>query len=165
MACSPVHADARWSRRPRIVALVLACALSLAACSPGRRGSDPPLGATGAQAAHGLPELRNPLAGDAAASAAGAQIYAQRACVTCHGAKLTGAMCPSLVNDTWIYGADDTTLFYLLRDGSVALRGHGYVRTGHEAQVGDMPGFGHLLDDRELWQLVSLIRARHATGD
>lgn len=137
----------------------------LAACTPGQRGSDPPLGATGALAAHGLPELGNPLAHDPAAIAAGAKLYAQRACVTCHGRQLAGAMCPSLVNDAWVYGADDTTLFFLLRDGSVRLRARGVPRGGHDGQGGDMPGFGHLFDDTELWQLLSYIRSRHAAGD
>lgn len=160
MACSHWRAE----RRCR-AGLALLLVAALAACGPGRRGSDPPLGATGRQTAHGLPELRNPFAGDAAASAAGAQIYAQRACVTCHGNKLTGAMCPSLVNQRWVYGDDDTTLFFLLRDGSVALRGHGYTRSGQEPQIGDMAGFGRLLDDRELWQLVSFVRAQQLRAD
>lgn len=146
-------------------ALSLGACVALAACSsstpPAPKG--PPLGATGATNAHDLPELRNPLAIDANAITAGAELYATHACLTCHGRQLTGSMCPSLVNDVWVYGGDDTTLFHLVRDGSAGLRAHGYERVGHEPQTGDMPPFGATLDDTQIWQLVAFIRSRHAT--
>lgn len=146
-------------------AWVLGAFVALAACSPSAPPAPkgPPLGATGATNAHGLPELRNPFANDASAIAAGAELYATHACLTCHGRQLTGSMCPSLVNDVWVYGDDDTTLFNLVRDGSAGLRAHGYERIGHEPQGGDMPPFGATLDDKQLWQLIAFIRSRHAT--
>lgn len=145
--------------------LMLGAFLTLAACSlstpPAQK--TPPLGATGATNTRGLPELRNPLANDANAIAAGAELYATHACLTCHGRQLTGSMCPSLINDVWVYGHDDTTLFNLVRDGSAGLRAHGYERIGHEPQGGDMPPFGSTLDDKQLWQLIAFIRSRHAS--
>lgn len=146
-----------------VVALMLL--MTLAACSPSTPPAPkgPPPGATGATNAQGLPELRNPLAGDATAIAAGAELYATHACLTCHGRQLTGSMCPSLVNDVWVYGGDDTTLFHLVRDGSVALHAHGYTRVGRELRTGDMPPFGATLDDHQIWQLLAFIRSRHAT--
>lgn len=145
-------------------AWVLGAFVALAACSPSAPPAPkgPPLGATGATNAHGLPELRNPFANDANAIAAGAELYATHACLTCHGRQLTGSMCPSLVNDVWVYGDDDTTLFNLVRDGSAGLRAHGYERIGREPQGGDMPPFGATLDDKQLWQLIAFIRSRHA---
>jgi len=142
--------------------VALAMFTALAACSPSAP-KGPPLGATGKTNAHGLPELRNPLANDAGALSAGADLYATHACLTCHGRQLTGSMCPSLVNDTWVYGGDDTTLFHLVRDGSAGLHAHGYDRIGHEPQVGDMPAFGSTLDDTQIWQLLAYIHSRRAT--
>jgi len=144
--------------------MALGFLMTLAACSPASPPAPkgPPLGATGATNAHGLPELRNPLASDAGAIAAGAELYATHACLTCHGRQLTGSMCPSLVNDVWVYGGDDTTLFHLVRDGSAGLHAHGYARIGHEPRTGDMPPFGSTLDDTQVWQLLAFIHSRHA---
>lgn len=161
-----LRSGGRGSNARRIL-IAFAIGTTLAACSPSTPSAPkgPLSGATGTTNAHGLPELRNPLDGGATAIAAGAELYATRACLGCHGRELTGGMCPSLVNDVWVYGGDDTTLFHLVRDGSVALRAHGYARAGHEPQTGDMPPFGGALDDTQIWQLIAYIRSRHATRD
>ncbi len=150
------------SRDLRCAACAAFLALAVAACSaPATDRTQPPSGATGAITAHGLPELRNPLLGQPQAIQAGAALYQAQACPACHGRTLGGGMCPSLLNDVWVYGDDDSTLFHLVRDGSAGLRAHGYTRTGHEPQAGDMPPFGGSLDDTQIWQLLAYLRAQH----
>jgi mono/diheme cytochrome c family protein len=121
----------------------------LAACSP---AAGPP------DAAPRL--LRNPHAGDAAAIAAGAQLYATRSCATCHGVDGSGGMAPSLRNDTWIYGSDDALLFELVRGGSVAFRARGRARLASEAQRGDMPPLAGAVDEDELWKILAWVKHR-----
>lgn len=148
--------------RVRAHALLPLGLLLLAACTqaPQPAAVRVPLGATGARTAQGVPELRNPLSPDAQAQVAGAAAYASYSCAACHGDALEGGMGPSLVNRTWVYGEDDTTLFFLIRDGSKALRAHGYQRRGIEAQQGEMPAYAGLLRDVQIWQLIDFIRAR-----
>ena len=50
-------------------------------------------------------------------------------------------MCPPLTNDTWVYGADDDTLFRLIALGSDGLTKAGYSRVKHEVVTGPMPPF------------------------
>ena len=111
-----------------------------------------------------LRAVRNPYTGDADAIAQGEQLFAAKACSSCHGATAAGAMCPSLVNDTWVYGSDDTTLFNLIRLGSSGLQARGRTRIGHEPQVGDMPPFSSVVSDDEAWKLIAYVRSKY-TGD
>jgi mono/diheme cytochrome c family protein len=71
-------------------------------------------------------------------------------------------MCPPLVNDAWVYGSDDTTLYHLIREGSAAMRAHGYERGNAEKVAGDMPPLGSAVSEQEAWQLLAWIRSRHA---
>lgn len=150
-------------RIARSALLALACIALLGACGS---SLDPAAVSDAARAGgsneHGLARLRNPLDRDAAAIAAGQALFAARACAACHGAAGGGGMCPPLGNDAWVYGDDDTTLYHLIREGSVAMRAHGYVRGSAEKVVGDMPPFGGALSERETWQLIAWIRANHA---
>ncbi|TCO41195.1 c-type cytochrome [Dokdonella fugitiva] len=150
-------------RTARCALLALACATLLAACGT-PPGPEPVSDAAraGGSNEHGLARLRNPLEGDAAAIAAGGALFAGRACAGCHGAAGGGGMCPPLVNDAWVYGDDDTTLYHLIREGSMAMRAHGYVRGDAEKVAGDMPPFGGALSEQETWQLIAWIRANHA---
>lgn len=102
----------------------------------------------------------NPYAGDAAAIAAGAQLYATRSCSACHGADARGGMGPSLRNDVWIYGSDDATLFELVRGGSVAFRASGRERLAREPQYGDMPPLAGAVDEDELWKILAWLKRR-----
>ncbi len=111
---------------------------------------------------HGLARLRNPLEGDAAAIAAGGSLFASKACAGCHGTEGGGGMCPPLVNDAWVYGSDDTTLYHLIREGSAAMRARGYQRGDAEKVAGDMPPLGGAVSEQEAWQLLAWIRSRNA---
>lgn len=150
-------------RTARGALLALACSAGLGAC-----GSSPDPAAVsdaakaGGSNEHGLVRLRNPLEGDAAAIAAGQALFAGKACAACHGASGGGGMCPPLVNDAWVYGDDDTTLYHLIREGSMAMRARGYARGSAEKVAGDMPPLGSALSEQETWQLIAWIRANHA---
>jgi len=81
----------------------------------------------------------NPFPGDAAAVAAGAELYAAE-CAGCHGADLGGDIGPELTG----LGYDDADLFQILRDG---------------IQDAGMPGFSSLGADK-LWKLVNFVQSR-----
>lgn len=70
------------------------------------------------------------------------QLYTQL-CASCHGDKLQGGSGPSLIDDVWKHGADDTNLSRSIRDGIPDT---------------DMPGFSDALDQAAVRGLVILIR-------
>lgn len=155
----------------RIAFLLLAAtsAACLLASAPGHvaraQGANAePAAATGGKNEHGLDIVRNPHADDADAVAKGKNLFVSKACSGCHGAGGGGGMCPPVINDTWIYGSDDTTLFNLVKLGSTAMQAKGYSRVGHEKVVGDMPPFAGVVTDDELWKILAFVRSRYA-GD
>lgn len=86
-------------------------------------------------------------------------------CNGCHGGGGGGGMCPPLINDTWVYGGDDDTLFRLVTLGSDELQKQGYVRKGRENVVGPMPPFGGILKNSDdLWKIFAFMRSRY-NGD
>ena len=115
--------------------------------------------------AHGLPVVKNPYGPtDAKTIAEGKELFVSAACSGCHGAGGGGGMCPPVINSTWVYGSDDTTLVNLIRLGSVGLRAKGYTRVGHENIVGDMPAFASVLTADQEWKLIAYIRSQYAGG-
>jgi hypothetical protein len=78
----------------------------------------------------------------------------------CHGGGGGGGMCPPLTNDTWVYGADDDTLFRLIALGSDDLQKQGYKRVKHEVVTGPMPPFGQIIKTSDdLWKIIAFIRS------
>ncbi|GAA0712749.1 c-type cytochrome [Dokdonella soli] len=126
------------------------------------RGAGTPT--TGGKNEHGLDIVRNPYTDKPDAIAEGKDLFVLKACSGCHGAGGGGGMCPPVINDTWVYGSDDTTLFNLVKLGSTGLQAKGYTRVGHENVVGDMPPFAGVVTDDELWKLLAYVRSRYA-GD
>jgi mono/diheme cytochrome c family protein len=120
--------------------------------------------ATPAANAYGLAVRKNPYTGRAEAIAQGKDLFVSRACSSCHSAGGAGGMCPPLVNDAWIYGSDDTTLFNLIKLGSSGLQAKGYARSGREKAAGDMPPLAGVVSDDEAWKLIAYIRSKYA-GD
>lgn len=114
--------------------------------------------------ARGLAVQKNPYTGQAEAIAQGKDLFVSRACSSCHGAGGASGMCPPLVNDAWIYGSDDTTLFNLIKLGSSGLQAKGYVRSNREKAAGDMPPLAGVVSDDEAWKLIAYIRSKYA-GD
>ena len=85
------------------------------------------------------PGERNPLAGNAAAIAAGAERYA-RSCATCHG---VDNRAPSLATGVFARGGDDDQIARTIRAGVPGTQ---------------MPPFPALSAD-EVWQLVAYIKS------
>ncbi|MEQ1767225.1 MAG: c-type cytochrome [Methylotenera sp.] len=96
---------------------------------------------------------------DPALVEAGKKKYMSVSCNGCHGGNGGGGMCPPLSNETWVYGADDDTLFRLVALGSDELQKQGYTRKGRENVVGPMPPHGKILKtEDDLWRVIYFIR-------
>ncbi len=106
-------------------------------------------------------ELKNPYNADIAAITEEAHHrYLSAGCNGCHGGGGGGGMCPSLTNDTWVYGSDDDTLFRLVTLGTVDLQKQGYTRVRTETIVGPMPPFGDIIKTSDdLWRIIAFIRS------
>lgn len=107
--------------------------------------------------------LKNPYSDDNGDIVAqGQKLYLQYSCNGCHGGNGGGGICPPLINDTWVYGGDDDTLFRLVSLGSIDLQAKGYARKGHENVVAPMPAFGPLIrSDDELWKIFAFVRSHY----
>jgi mono/diheme cytochrome c family protein len=91
--------------------------------------------------------------------------YLSAGCNGCHGGGGGGGMCPPLTNDTWVYGADDDTLFRLVALGSDELQKQGYQRVKHEVVTGPMPPFGNIIKTSDdLWKIIAFIRSVNPTS-
>lgn len=91
---------------------------------------------------------------------AGKKKYMSVSCNGCHGGNGGGGMCPPLSNETWVYGADDDTLFRLVALGSDELQKQGYTRKGRENVVGPMPPHGKIVKtEDDLWRIIYFIRS------
>lgn len=145
-----------------VVTLALTAALTplWAADAPAAGG-----GQTPAQVEAAAPKgtLKNPYTDDnKAIDEQGHQIFMSLSCNGCHGGTGGGGMCPPLINDVWVYGGDDDTLFRLVTLGSVALQAKGYTRRGRENVVGPMPPMGPLFTKADdLWKVITWIRSAY----
>ena len=106
-------------------------------------------------------QLKNPYTDDNAAIVeAGRKLYMRYGCNGCHGGNGGGGICPPLINDVWVYGGDDDTLFRLVTLGSDVLQSKGYARIGQESVVAPMPPMGLIVaTDDELWRILTFIRS------
>ncbi len=112
--------------------------------------------------------LHNPYNDDIASmEEVGHKKYLSYGCNGCHGGGGGGGMCPPLTNDTFVYGADDDTLFRLITLGSDELQKHGYKRVRKEIVTGPMPPFALppnatiIQTSDELWRVLTFIRAKN----
>ena len=95
----------------------------------------------------------------------GRQLLLSYGCSGCHGGGGGGGMCPPLINDIWVYGGDDDTLFRLVTLGSDELQKAGYARIGRENVVGPMVPFGAIIrNSDDLWKIFTFVRSRY-NGD
>jgi len=83
-----------------------------------------------------------------------AKIYSEL-CSNCHGMTLAGNLAPSLVDDKWSFGGDDTSIAQSIRGGRPTTA---------------MPAFGAVLTEQEIRAMVIYIRemgdrAQHAPRD
>jgi cytochrome c oxidase cbb3-type subunit 3 len=85
--------------------------------------------------------VENPVAGDAAAEAAGERLFVQFNCAGCHGTRGGGGIGPPLADGSWIYGGESGQIYLSISQG----------------RPNGMPAFGRLLPDVVVWQLVSFV--------
>lgn len=108
-------------------------------------------------------KLKNPYKDtDKKIVAEGQHLFLSYGCNGCHGGGGGGGMCPPLINDVWVYGGDDDTIFRLVTDGSVELQKHGYTRIGGENVVAPMPAFGPIIKNADqLWKIFAFVRSKY----
>ena len=110
-------------------------------------------------------QLKNPLSVTPEVIAEGKALYQANTCGACHGGNGGGIHCPSLINDAWIYGEDDDTLFRLVALGSEEMLSGGYSRGDKEKHAGPMPSFAETIsDEQELWKIIAFIRSLKPGG-
>lgn len=110
-------------------------------------------------------QLKSPLSVTPEIIAEGKALYQTKTCGACHGGNGSGIHCPSLVNDAWIYGEDDDTLFRLVAVGSEEMLSGGYTRGDKEKHAGPMPPFGEMIsNEQELWKIIAYIRSLKPGG-
>jgi mono/diheme cytochrome c family protein len=111
-------------------------------------------------------KLKNPYSDEQGEIAEqGRQLLLSYGCNGCHGGGGGGGMCPPLINDVWVYGGDDDTIFRLVTLGSEQLQKLGYTRIGRENVVGPMPPFGAIIKNSDdLWKILTFVRSRY-NGD
>jgi mono/diheme cytochrome c family protein len=136
-----------------------------AAAAPAQAGQGDPKTMTPVQLADATPkgQLKNPYSDtDATVVAAGGQLYFNNGCNGCHGGGGGGGMCPPLINDVWVYGGDDDTLFRLVSYGSQTLQSKGYTRKQQENVVGPMPAMGGVVKTADdLWRILAWVRSKY----
>ncbi len=92
----------------------------------------------------------------------GHKLFLSYGCNGCHGGGGGGGMCPALINDVWVYGGDDDTIFRLVTLGSDQLQAKGYMRKGRENVVGPMPAFGAIIKSSDdLWKIFAFVRSKY----
>lgn len=110
-------------------------------------------------------QLKSPLPVTPEIIAEGKELYQAKTCGACHGGNGGGIHCPSLINDAWIYGEDDDTLFRLVALGSEGILSSGYIRGDKEKHAGPMPSFGEAISgEQELWKIITYIRSLRPSG-
>ncbi len=88
-------------------------------------------------------ELKNPYAGDAAATKNGATLFVAMNCDGCHGGDGAGWVGPSLADGRWRYGGADDELFMSIYYG----------------RPKGMPAFGAALNQDSIWTIVSYLKS------
>ena len=90
----------------------------------------------------GQPKLLNPFAGDPEAVKEGRRLYMANGCSACHGPTGGGGMGKPILDDTWVFGSDDETLFKLTK-GQIPQQ--------------TMPKSG--LTDEQVWKMLAYVRS------
>jgi cytochrome c oxidase cbb3-type subunit 3 len=125
-------------RRHRLGLVVLGAVL-LAGCE---REARPFNGRTSANASKDPGVSRNPYAGNAYGIAEGKRLYNFYNCVGCH-ANGGGGMGPALMDDRWIYGSDDASVFETITHG----------------RPNGMPAFGTRITESQIWMLAAYVES------
>jgi len=89
------------------------------------------------------PKKLNPFTGNPAAIQEGRSLYVQNGCSACHGVMGGGGMGVPLLDDVWVFGSDDATLFKLIK-GQIPEQ--------------TMPKIFAGLEDDQVWKVIAYIR-------
>ena len=92
----------------------------------------------------GQPKRLNPFAGDPEAVKKGRRLYIASGCSACHGLMGGGGMGKPILDDTWVFGSDDETLYKLIM-GQIP------------QQTMPKPGAG--LPDEQVWEMLAYVRS------
>lgn len=90
------------------------------------------------------PKKLNPFTGNPAAIQEGRSLYLQNGCSACHGVMGGGGMGVPLLDDVWVFGSDDETLFKLIK-GQIPEQ--------------TMPKIFAGLEDDQVWKVIAYIRS------
>jgi cytochrome c oxidase cbb3-type subunit III len=126
-------------RRPHCLGLVLLGVALLAGCE---REARPFRGRTSANASREPNVSRNPYAGNAWGVAEGKRLFNFYNCVGCH-ANGGGGMGPALMDERWIYGSDDASVFATIAGG----------------RPNGMPAFGARAPESQIWMLAAYVQS------
>lgn len=155
-------------QRPFKTALAVAGAMAIFALAsiPPVSAADTPMTSLERAKTAAKGSLKNPLPVTPEIAAEGKTLFQEKTCSACHGADGKGIHCPSVINDAWVYGGDDDTLFRLIALGSEDIGNGGYTRGDKEIIAGPMPGFGEAIpDETQIWKIIAFIRSVSAGGD
>ena len=122
------------SRTPRIrgLAAVLVFGVMLGHFLPGVAQDQP------------KPKKLNPYMGNPEAIKEGRTLYLQNGCSGCHGVMGGGGMGVPLIDDVWVFGSDDATLFRLIK-GQIPEQTMPMVFAG--------------MEDDQVWKILAYIRS------
>jgi cytochrome c oxidase cbb3-type subunit III len=123
----------------RVAAALVAAALVGAGCE---REARPFTGRTAADAAAGARGSRNPYSGNAWGIAEGKRLYGLYNCVGCH-ANGGGGMGPALMDERWLYGSDDASVFQTIAKG----------------RPNGMPAFSSRVPESQIWMLAAYVQS------
>ena len=90
------------------------------------------------------PKQLNPFAGDPEAAKEGRRLFQSYGCPGCHGLMGGGGMGKPILDDTWIFGSDDETLYKLIK-GQVPQQ--------------SMPVSFAGIPDEHVWKLLAYVRS------
>ncbi|GEM_PF-5850532 len=107
-------------------------------------------------------KLKNPFTGDPEKIEAGKKKWFSFGCSGCHGGGGGGGMCPSAINEKWVYGGGDNVLFRLITLGSDQLMKQGYKRIKKESVVAPMPQVGEMtnMTVEDVWLVLTYLRSK-----
>jgi cytochrome c peroxidase len=92
----------------------------------------------------GQPKMLNPFAGDPEAVKEGRRLFQSYGCPGCHGLMGGGGMGKPILDDTWIFGSDDETLYKLIK-GQIPEQ--------------TMPRTFATVPDDQVWKLLAYVRS------
>jgi mono/diheme cytochrome c family protein len=90
------------------------------------------------------PKMLNPFAGDPEAMKEGRKLYVTEGCSGCHGLMGGGGMGKAILDDTWVFGSDDETLYKLMK-GQIPQQ--------------TMPKTWAALPDEQIWKMLAFVRS------